>query len=144
MTDFSSDQIAALQDTLQGEYAAVYAYGVIGARSSGEGPRLKGLKALRTHTELRDWVRGQLNAANTEPVPAAPSYKLPLAVADNASAAKAAATIENRLARSWAALAARTTVTDDSVTARTFEVNTSMECATRAISWGSGVQAFPH
>lgn len=144
MTEFSSDHIGALQDTLQGEYAAIYAYGVIGARSRGLDVRMKALKTLRTHQALRDWLRQQLNAAATDPLPAAPSYKLPNTVTDNASAAKAAATIENRLARSWAALAARTPITDDKVTARTYAVNTSMECATRAISWGSGVQAFPH
>lgn len=144
MTDFSTGQIGALQDTLQGEYAAVYAYGVIGARSQGQDQRLRALKALRTHSTLRDWLREQLNAANTDPVPAAPAYELPNAVTNNQSAAKAAGTIEQRLTRSWAALAARTPIFDDNVTARTFAVNTAMECGTRAISWGSGVQAFPH
>ncbi|MFZ1361487.1 MAG: ferritin-like domain-containing protein [Candidatus Nanopelagicales bacterium] len=144
MTDFSSDQIGALQDTLQGEYAAIYAYGVIGARSVGEDQRLKGLRAMRTHTALRDWLREQLNASGTAAVPAAPSYQLPNPITDNKTAAKAAATIENRLARSWAALAARTPITDDNVTSRQYAVNTSMECGTRAVSWGSGVQAFPH
>lgn len=144
MTDYTADQIGALQDTLQGEYAAVYAYGVIGGRSTGNPQKLKALKAMRTHTDLRNWLRDQLNASGTEPVPAAPSYQMPNSVTDNQSAAKAAATIENRLARSWAALAARTPITDDNVTNRKFAVNTSMECATRAVSWGSGVQAFPH
>lgn len=144
MTELTADQIGALQNTLQGEYAAVYAYGVIGARSVGQDQRLKALRAMRTHTELRNWLRDQLVASGTAPVPAAPSYQLPNTVTDNKSATKAAATIENRLARSWAALAARTPVTDDNVSSRQFAVNTSMECGTRAVSWGSGVQAFPH
>lgn len=144
MTDLTTDQIAALQDTLQGEYAAVYAYGVIGARSVGQDQRLNALRAMRTHTALRDRLRDQLVTSGTAPVPAAPSYQLPNTVTDNKSAAKAAAIIENRLARSWAALAARTPITDDNVSSRQLAVNTSMECGTRAVSWGAGVQAFPH
>lgn len=144
MTDYDANQIGALQDALAGEYAAIYGYGIIGARSLGQDQRLKALAAMRTHENSRDWLRGQLSLANTDPVPAAPAYELPNPVTSNASAARAAATIEQRLARVWATLAGRTPISDDKVATRSYAVNTAMECGTRAVSWGATPQAFPH
>ena len=69
----------ALQTTLADEHAAVYTYGVLGARTSQSAtPALHDALTLayRRHRSRRDQLRPLVEAAGGEPVAAAAAYEL--------------------------------------------------------------------
>lgn len=69
----------ALQDTLAEEHAALYVYGVLGARTSqGSTPGLYDVltAAYRRHRSRRDQLRLMVEEAGGEPVAAAAAYEL--------------------------------------------------------------------
>lgn len=119
---------------INGQDAAIYAYGVIGARSRGARAGLA-RRALAAHRGRR----AALQSTVAEPVSAASAYDLPFSVTDPASAARLAVLVENRMAALLADLAGATT--DDR---RSDAVTGAMECAARAVAWGGVPQAFPH
>lgn len=123
----------AVVAAVNGEDAAIYAYGVIGARSRGARATLarRGLAAHRAR-------RQALQAAVAEPIAAASAYDLPFPVTDQASAARLAILIENRMAAVLADLAAATADAQ-----RAQAVTGAMECAARAVAWGGEPMAFP-
>jgi hypothetical protein len=83
----------ALQETLADEHAALYAYGVLGARTSqGTTPELYDVltTAYRRHRARRDQLRLMVEEAGGDPVAAAAAYDLegrPVRVAQVAAAA---------------------------------------------------------
>ena len=123
----------AIVAAINGEDAAIYAYGVIGARSRGARAALA-RRTLSAHRARRQ----ELQSRVAEPVAAASAYDLPFPVTDGASAARLAVIVENRMCALLADLAAATA--DDN---RTQAVTGAMECAARAIAWGGQPQAFP-
>lgn len=127
----STDQ--AVVAAINGEDAAIYAYGVIGARSRGARAGLA-RRALAAHRARRQ----SLQAALPEPVAAASAFDLPFPVTDQASAARLAVLVENRMAAVLAELAAATTDAP-----RGEAVTGAMECAARAVAWGGEPMAFP-
>ncbi|MBP7971276.1 MAG: ferritin-like domain-containing protein [Candidatus Nanopelagicales bacterium] len=133
----NSPAIDALKATLDGEYAAIYAYGLIGSQLSGSA-QLRARRALNSHRALRDQLRAQITATGEQPPNPAAAYQTPQAVTSSATATALAVVIEQRLVRSWSALAAATSGDDRKSAART-----ASESAVRAISWGSVSQAFP-
>ena len=133
----SSSAIDALTATLDGEYAAIYAYGLVGSHVSGSA-QLRARRALSAHRGLRDQLRAQINAAGEQPPDPAPAYQTPQPITSAATATALAVTVEQRLVRSWSALAAATTADD-----RKSAAQAASECAVRAVSWGSVSQAFP-
>lgn len=120
-----------------GEDAAVYAYGLVGARLPSTS-QPAALAALQVHRLRRDRLRADLVAAGATPPPAAVAYDPPFPVTDEASARRLAAVVEQRLVPVYADLAAATTGQ-----ARADAVRVARESATRAISWGAQPQAFP-
>ncbi|MCY7401422.1 MAG: ferritin-like domain-containing protein [Nocardioides sp.] len=69
----------ALQSTLAGEHAALYTYGVLGARTSQTAsPTLHATLdiAYRRHRARRDQLRLMVEDAGATPVPAEPAYEL--------------------------------------------------------------------
>jgi len=69
----------ALQSTLADEHAAIYAYGVLGARTSqSASPTLYAAltTAYRQHRARRDQLRVLIAEAGGEPVVAEPAYEL--------------------------------------------------------------------
>ena len=70
----------ALQTTLAGEHAAVYVYGVLGARTSRSAePQLFAdvADAYATHRARRDQLMTMVRDAGGTPVAAEPAYELP-------------------------------------------------------------------
>jgi hypothetical protein len=124
----------AIMAAINGEDAAIYAYGVIGARSRGARAALA-RRALTAHRARRE----ALQATIAEPVAAASAYDLPFPVEDAQDAARLAVLVENRMAALLADVAAATA--DDR---RAQAVTGAMESAARAIAWGGAPQAFPH
>lgn len=127
-------EASALRTAIEGCDAAIYAYGMVGAHSSGAAvPRArKGLSAYRAHREV-------LQARLGEPVGAPSAFDLPFAVDGQSEASRLAALVDNRMAAVFADLAAASTGAD-----RTSAVAAAMESAARAVTWGAPSQAFPH
>lgn len=133
----SNEAIANIVQALDGEYAATYAYGIIGARAS-QADRPRARKALDEHRNSRDELRLILvNAGQPIPAPAT-AYQLPNPVDTPQQARELAGLIERRLVQSWAAVASSASGSD-----RTTAIRHARECATRAVSWGADSQAFP-
>jgi hypothetical protein len=93
----------ALTQELDGEHAAVYAYGLIAGRLRGQN-RERALAEYARHVELRDRLEAQLVVAGVDPPAAAAAYGIADVPDNRAEAAILAGRIESALA----ALAAQT------------------------------------
>ncbi|MER7666186.1 ferritin-like domain-containing protein [Streptomyces sp. NPDC096193] len=134
----STDEVLkALQAALAAEHAAVYGYGVVGARV-GEARRAEATAAHGAHRARRDALVRTVRDLGGKPDAAAAAYALPFAVPDTAAAVRLAAVLEDRVAG----------VCSDLVRAadgklRREAAGALREAAMRAVRWrGSGV-AFP-
>ncbi|MFG3056843.1 ferritin-like domain-containing protein [Kitasatospora sp. NPDC048239] len=132
-----AEAVAAFQGALSAEHAAVYGYGVVGARLP-EDQRTDARTAYAAHQARRDAWQRLVSSTGATPSAAAAGYQLPFAVTDAAGAAKLAAHLETRL----------TTVYADLVTAvtgpqRTAAADALRESALRAKRWGAAPTAFP-
>jgi hypothetical protein len=85
---------------LKAEHAAVYAYGVLGARLD---PATVGFATDgdAAHRRLRDTVAARLADSKVTVPPAEPAYLLPQPVTDQASALALALDVEQRAAAVW-------------------------------------------
>jgi hypothetical protein len=93
----SAAALAALQAALAAEHAAVYAFGVVGAKLP-PGPQRDDARTCYTaHEAGRDAWERLLTGAGTTPVAAAPGYRLPFPVPDATTAGQLAAEVEKRL-----------------------------------------------
>ncbi len=123
----------ALRAAIAGEDAAVYAYGVIGARA--EQPwRRRAVRVRSEHQSARSALQGQVSA----PVAVPAAFDLPLPVTTTDEARQLAALVEQRLAAVYADLAAA-----QDGDGRQAAVEAAMACATRAVTWGASSVAFP-
>lgn len=130
--------IEQLTSTLQGEYAATFAYGLIGAKVNGASATERARRALQSHRENRDRLRDSLIALQAPvPVPE-PAYEAQPPVTNAASAAELAIVVELRLTRQWAALAAVS-----GGASRIQAARITQECAVRAVAWGDTTSAYP-
>src|SRR4051794_9413332 len=93
----------ALQAALAGEHAAVWAYGLIGARLP-QAQVAQALSALAAHRARRDTLDRSLRRGGASPAAAAPAYELPSAVTAANSAVALAVLVEERLAGAYADL----------------------------------------
>lgn len=133
--------IAAMQATLEGEHAAIYVYGALGAHTSASAePTLFELLTVlyRTHRSRRDHLRVLLTELGTTPTPAAATYDLPARMTTPRQVTRAAITIEDRCAGLYAALVANTAGTD-----RAWAIQTLTEAASARIRLGGRPQDFP-
>ncbi len=119
------DQLRAL---LADEHAAIYAYGVLGARL-GDRQQVLARTASDAHRAVRDDLRARL--ARLKLVAPAPAAAYDLAVATSAEAREAAVRVEEQLAVRWRDLVAAT----DDKALRSLAVQRLQECAVRAASW---------
>ena len=133
-----SEQIVeALTNALDGEYAATYAYGLIGAQVTGAA-LVRARNALASHRQARDKLRTDL-AALSAPIPApAPAYDTGGPIDSAISAEALAVEVERRLVPRWADVAAAS-----GGESRSQAVRSAQECAVRAVAWGGAPQAFP-
>ena len=119
---------AALTASLAGEYAAVWAYGLIGGRVDDEGvPAARA--ALDWHRAARDRLRQRMESFGMAPPPPAAAYQTP-SVTSGREAATLAQQVELALVPRYAGADAAA-VTD------------GQTCAARAVSWGAPSQAQP-
>ncbi|MGC0318995.1 ferritin-like domain-containing protein [Kitasatospora acidiphila] len=105
----SADATAALQAALAAEHAAVYAFGVVGAKLP-PGPKRDDARACyAAHQARRDAWDRLLNGTGATPTAAAPGYRLPFPVPDATAAGQLAAEVEKRLTAVYGDLVAAAT-----------------------------------
>ncbi|MDQ1678025.1 MAG: hypothetical protein QOC93_3169 [Actinomycetota bacterium] len=119
----------SLGAALAAEHAAVYAYGVLGARL-GTPARAEAAAAETAHRARRDALLLRFARDGATPSPAAPAYTLPFAVTGAATALDLAVLIEERTAAVWRAAVPVTGRPD-----RTTAVAALTDCAVRAARW---------
>ncbi|MFI6349892.1 ferritin-like domain-containing protein [Streptomyces sp. NPDC050560] len=135
--DGEGEVVRAVQAALAAEHAAVYGYGVVGAKA-GDARRDAAQAGYDAHRSRRDALARTARDLGAVPRAAAAGYALPFKVTDAASAARLAAELEDGVAGAYS----------DLVRAATGERRRSAadalrEAAVRAARWrGSGV-AFP-
>jgi hypothetical protein len=117
-----------LADLLADEHAAVYAYGLLGARLPDAERRLA-RTAFDAHRAVRDLLRGRLVALGATPAPPHPAYEV--RVVNRAQALALAVRLEEGLAVRWRDLVA----VSDARPNRRLGVQQLQACAVRAARW---------
>lgn len=126
-----------LQLALSAEHAAVYAYGVIGAR--GGGRRLASSRlGYAVHLGRRDVLISMIQASGVTPVAARPGYDLPDRITGPAAVAHFARTVELRCCQVYARSVSETTAD-----ARGFCAAALTSCGNWSVAWGHTPQPFP-
>ncbi|WP_143737799.1 ferritin-like domain-containing protein [Microbispora sp. GKU 823] len=119
----------ALGRALAAEHAAVYAYGVIGGRTSGALLR-RATAGFDAHRARRDQLRALITQRGGTPAEPGPTYSLPFAVRKPADAVRLAVLVEQRVTTAYLELAA-----DRDPALRRIAALAAQECATRAYGW---------
>jgi Domain of unknown function (DUF4439) len=131
--------VEAMNATLAGEHAAIYAYGVIGGRLDFDSrPVRDAADAVDRHRDRRDGLTALVEVAGADPVAAEAGYLLPTPVDDLADARSTAQLVEDRCGVLYATLAA--TATDE---VRAYAVDALIDAATRALAWGAETSPLP-
>lgn len=133
--------LQALQTTLAGEHAAVYAYGVIGGRLSASAqPTLTGLveRAYVTHRGRRDQLTAMVRAAGGEPVASQVSYDLPNPCRTSQQLHEAALVIERRCCEVYASMVGATSRAN-----RQWAIDALSDSAVRLLGFGDKGEPFP-
>ncbi|MEV8537165.1 ferritin-like domain-containing protein [Streptomyces sp. NPDC051211] len=136
-TTGSDRVLAAAQAALAAEHAAVYGYGVIGARAAAA-RTAEARDAYGGHLARRDALTRTVRGLGGAPRPAEAAYRLPFAVRTPAEAERLAAGIEDRVAGAYSDLvrAAHGPLRREAADALT-------AAAVRAARWRGGGVAFP-
>lgn len=133
--------LEAMQSALDGEHAAIYVYGALGAHTSASAePALFELVTTlyRTHRSRRDHLRALLTERGASPAPAAATYELPQRLATPAQVRRGAIALEDRCAGLYAALVANTVAAE-----RAWAIQALTEAASARILLGGRAQDFP-
>ncbi|MFF8954542.1 ferritin-like domain-containing protein [Streptomyces sp. NPDC014894] len=137
MNESPDPVLVAVRAALAAEHAAVYGYGVVGARV-GDDREGEATAAHGAHRARRDSLARTVRDLGGAPDPAAAAYALPFPVPDGAAAVRLAAVLEDRVAGVYSDLVRA----GDGALRREAAV-ALREAAVRAARWrGSGV-AFP-
>lgn len=123
-----SARLDALQRALAAEHAAIYAYGALGARLSGDLVRAAA-EADLTHRARRDAAALLVVRMDAQPVPEARAYQLP-ALTSRAAAMALAIQVEQRCAAAW-----RAVLPDATGVAKSTAVDALGECAVWTTRW---------
>ncbi|MEU1133803.1 ferritin-like domain-containing protein [Streptomyces sp. NPDC005900] len=137
MSEAKDEELKAVQAALGAEHAAVYGYGVVGARI-GEGRRDEARTAYDAHRARRDALQRAVRDLGAEPQPADAAYALPFPVPDAPAAARLATELEDRLAGVYSDLVRASSGHRRDTAARALR-----EAAVRAARWRGGSVAFP-
>ena len=131
----------ALQATLADEHAALYTYGVLGARTSqAASPALyETLTAgYRRHRARRDELQLMVRDAGGDPVAAEPAYDLDGSLLRPAQLERAAADLEAASVEQLVALVAQSTGS-----VREWALTEATWSAVRRLSFGEGPETWP-
>ncbi|MGW0809388.1 ferritin-like domain-containing protein [Nonomuraea sp. NPDC002799] len=101
----AADDVEKLRKALAAEHAAVFAYGLLGARTSGS-LRARMTSAFDAHRARRDQLRTYITARGGRPAEPDASYALPFFPANAALATKLAVHLETGVTAAYLELAA--------------------------------------
>ncbi|SOD64653.1 protein of unknown function [Streptomyces zhaozhouensis] len=130
--------LEATQAALAAEHAAVYGYGVVGARLDGDERAVWAREAYDAHRARRDALQGEVRELGGTPVASAAGYALPFRVEDADGAARLAAELESGLTGAYADL-----VRAAEGGARAEAARALRDAALRAATWRGRVEPFP-
>jgi hypothetical protein len=132
-----SNDIAALQNALAAEHAAVYGYGVAGALLSGA-DLVHAKSDWNAHQLARDNLEAMLTRLGATPVAASAAYRLPFSVGSAAAARRLAAALKQGVTSAYLAMVA---VSNPNL--RYFAAQAMQTAANRATAWSGSTVAFP-
>jgi len=131
----------ALQRTLGGEHAAVYLYGVIGARVSAS-TQAELWESVRegyeAHRERRDRLISMVRASGQEPLPSEVSYELPNPARTPQQLTRAALQVEERCVAVYADMVGSTSGAN-----RLWALNALEDGALQQLAFGGVAESFP-
>ena len=133
----SRAEITALQAALAAEHAAIYGYGVLGARLTGR-EQQRARAAYDAHRARRDELAALVRDRREDPAAAAPAYELPFPVADRSAARRLAVRLEEGVAAAYADLVAA-----GAGHIRELAALALQEVAVRAATWRGSSVPFP-
>ncbi|WP_433439505.1 ferritin-like domain-containing protein [Nonomuraea sp. CA-141351] len=125
----SPDDIEKLRKALAAEHAVLFAYGLLGARTSGS-LRARISAAFDAHRARRDQLRTFITARGGRPAEPDASYALPFFPADQALAVKLAVHLENGVTAAYLELAAA-----QDITLRRYAALAMQEAVTRSYAF---------
>jgi hypothetical protein len=126
-----------LQQALAGEHAAIYGYGVIGARLAPQQRRIA-VAARNAHRSARDQLARLITSAGGAPVAAQDDYVVDVATANQTRLRNDLAGIEDRLCVLYAEL-----VLSSQEDQRRLGIDQMQATAVRATGWRGSAQVFP-
>ncbi|MEZ5160804.1 MAG: ferritin-like domain-containing protein [Marmoricola sp.] len=140
MSDPKVPGIQAMQEALADEHAAVYLFGLLGARvSSASSPRYLTCSAsFADHRRNRDDLSQMIAAAGDTPVASAVAYDPPGPVDTPSGIRRTAVKLEKRMTLRYGALIANTTMEQ-----RVWAITALREGAMREIAYGVAPQDLP-
>lgn len=137
--------VAALQDCLAAEHAALYGYGVLGGRLARAARGARGARwrtladvAYADHRARRDDLTELLVEKDAVPVAAHPAYATPFEVETLSGCRRLARLLESRCSAVYADAVRRTADHRREVSAEALT-----GCALLAVQWGEPIDAFP-
>ena len=133
--------LEALQHPLGGEHAAVYVYGVIGARVSvSQQPDLwqRVRDAYALHRGRRENLTAMIRAAGADPVAAEVSYELPNEARTPVQLQQAALETEQRCAAVYADMVGSTSGAN-----RQWALDALEDASVRLLGFGGRAESFP-
>ena len=134
-------EVDALQTTLEAEHAAVYVLALVGSRTSESAePQLYAAvrAAYEEHRDRRDALIGEIAALGATPTPAAAAYTAPAGLDGSEGRYRAALTVEQACASTYAALVGAT-----SGPRRVEAIGLLNETAARELSFRGTPETFP-
>ena len=130
-------QVAALQAALAAEQAASYGYGIVGAHLTGTRFAAAFADSI-AHQRTRDSLTAMIMARGGQPRPAAPAYRMPIAVHTAAQARSLAIVLERQVTAAYLGVVA---LSEPAL--RRFGADQMRSAAVRSARWGARAQAFP-
>lgn len=137
----SAEAVGALQSMLAAEHAALWLYGLLGARTSAsDNPYLYRTFSLGylAHQAQRDQLVAMIADSGAAPVAAAASYRPPTRLASATDLQQAGHEFEDRCAATYAAAVAQTVGEQ-----RGWAINALAAAAVRQLNLGGTPQALP-
>jgi hypothetical protein len=129
--------VAALQEALGAENAAIYGYGMAGAYLSGT-RRQAATAFWNEHRTAADTLAAMLRARGAQPAAADAIYKMPFAVHDGGQAVALAIYLEDGVTAGYLGLVAA-----PPAGLREFGAVAMQASAVRAVYWRGSAEAFP-
>jgi Domain of unknown function (DUF4439) len=126
-----------LQPALAAEHAAIYAYGVIGARGDEQQAATARL-GYNVHLGRRQELTSMIQASGIEPLAALPAYRLPHRISGRTAVARLARRVELRCCEVYGHAVSETTAE-----ARGFCAAAMTSCGSWSVAWGQPPQPFP-